>query len=131
MTEKEKKRKLVLGVKAESIIPTLPIRVPVTPTARHPNSCVRGRVKRPLMNHRKHCRLKIQAVVVEEAPAPSRYSENSTPKQGPTVGNSIYSGTSKDSRRSIKEYKGKTDSNSPTRPNKVFPCGYTTTIISS
>lgn len=71
--------------------PTLPITEAVTPTGRHPNSCVRGRVRMPLINHRKHCKLKIQAIVVEEDPAPTRYSEKSTPKEGPSEGSSVWS----------------------------------------
>lgn len=70
--------------------PTLDITEPVTAKARHPSSCVRGRVRRPLTNHRKHCRLKIQAVLVEEDPELMRYSEKSTPKEGPSEGSSIW-----------------------------------------
>lgn len=79
-------------MKAEIMSPAAASMEPLTATTRHPNSCTSGRVRKPLKFQNKPCTLKIQAVRVEEDPSLSRYSENSTPKQGPIIGSNVYSG---------------------------------------
>lgn len=56
--------------------------LPRMPTLCQPNSLLRGLTIMPMTYRRKHSTLKIQAVVMDEAPRSSRYRENRMPKHG-------------------------------------------------